>query len=241
MARVTDKGIIGLVGSVVFYEMDGKNYVRSKPAKRVKKRNKKQLPVNNIFGTISMYGSGMIGDMKHGFLFPFKRGTYNSVRGWMYNEYSANYLKEHWDLDARNHSMCRLNESVDLRDFIKTGFEIKDTGSGKISISYPELNPANNFKAPPQTKKIKIKMIVVTSGFQNKLARRGFYKEEYNFNYKNEPMPAKDIVISTTAAPGDIAIVAIALEYATTDWQGDRYFTDLNCLPAAIVSMGRLK
>jgi hypothetical protein len=38
MGRVTDKGISGLVGSVVFYTVKGKNFVKGKPEKRKKKR-----------------------------------------------------------------------------------------------------------------------------------------------------------------------------------------------------------
>ena len=83
MARVTPEGIRGVVGPVVFYVVDGIGYVKAKPGKRKRKRGQPQDPLNTIFGTVSKYGSKMIKLMKTSFLFPFKRGTYNSLRGWM--------------------------------------------------------------------------------------------------------------------------------------------------------------
>ena len=240
MGKLTEKGIVGLVGPVVFYEMNGKNYVRSKPVRRSKNKNIEQNENTNIFGIISTHGSGMITEMKNHLLFSFNRKTYNQARGWIYNEYRANYLKDSWDLSAQNHSMCQLNEEVDLRDFCKTGFEINDQLGGKITISFPSFNPVEKIKIPPRTKKIRIRMLVVTSDFKNKNTIHQ-YGGEYIFGYKNEPLPPKEFQLNTTGTTGDIAIVVIAIEYATTDWQGDRYLNGLNCLPAAIVSIGRLK
>ena len=63
MGRVTKDGISGAVGPVVFYTVDGKNYVMSKRVKNKKKKGEEMDPVNERFGTVSSYGSKMLGLM----------------------------------------------------------------------------------------------------------------------------------------------------------------------------------
>ena len=95
MARITEEGIRGLVGNVIFYTRDGKNYLRSKPKKKVKKKNKDANSLTSVFGTVSKFGSGMIKIMKDSFLFRLRLQSYNNARGWMRNLYAekiGNYL-----------------------------------------------------------------------------------------------------------------------------------------------------
>ena len=42
MEKVTEQGIIGTVGKLNFYSVNGKNFVRLKPRKRKKKREQKR-------------------------------------------------------------------------------------------------------------------------------------------------------------------------------------------------------
>src|ERR1700712_109548 len=148
MARVTDKGIKGTVGNAVYYVREGNNYVRAKPRKKKKKRNAPENPLNAIFGLVSTYGSGMVKLMKAGFMFPFGLKTYNNARGWMRNLYAEHKDEENWDLSVKNSGMCQLNAEVDLRDFLRTDITVNDSGSGKITVVFPEINPKRDFKAP---------------------------------------------------------------------------------------------
>ncbi|MBS1741462.1 MAG: hypothetical protein JST81_00390 [Bacteroidetes bacterium] len=241
MARVTEKGFSGAIGNYVFYTMNGKNYVRSKPGKRNKKQGAKVNPLNTVFGTISKYGSKMIMQMKDRFLFRFGRETYNNFRGWMRNLYAVHKDDAVWELSVKNSGMCRLNAAVDLRDLINTDITIEDCGNGKLKITLAEMIPRINIKAPLRTIKVNIKLVVVTSPFKDDVHQYNLCTEQYSFDYNNDPLPATSLEFNTSGGTGDIAVLAMALEYQTSDTGNGFMNKDLKWLPAAAIAMGRLK
>ncbi|MEP7109579.1 MAG: hypothetical protein ABI760_16415 [Ferruginibacter sp.] len=241
MARITEKGISGLVGNVIFYTSNGQNYIRSKPRKKNKKKGDPVNPLNTIFGAVSTYGSGMIKRMSGSFLFRFNLATYNLGRGWMRNQYAAHKDDAIWELSARNNTMCQLNSETDLRDFLGTAITVTNDGKGLVRISIPEINPKKDLKAPPRTMRVNLKMIIVTSPFRETEIRNNFWMEQHNFDYSDSIAPSKESILDTKTAEGDIAIVVIALEFETTRSGKGFYNTEKRWLPAAIIAMGRLK
>ncbi|MEO8769193.1 MAG: hypothetical protein ABI402_03895 [Ferruginibacter sp.] len=241
MARITDEGIKGTIGDVVFYTREGKKYVRSKPGKRKKKRNAPENPLNTIFGLVSTYGSGMVKSMKESFLFPLGLKSYNNARGWMRNLYAEHKDEVNWELSVKNSGMCQLNAEVDLRDFLRTDITVNDSGSRMITVVLPEINPKRDFKVPPRTMKVNVKLIVVTSPFRIAPYPYSFCTQQISFIYNNDPVPASSFELQATAGTGDIAIVAMALEYETSDSGNGSYNKDQKWLPGAIIAMGKLK
>jgi hypothetical protein len=243
MARVTDQGISGLVGPVVFYTVNGKNFVKGKPHPRKKKRNQPANPLNTIFGMVSCYGSKMISSIRTSFLFSFNRNTYNRLRGWMRNQYAVHGEEEVWELSAIDSGMCQVNEGIDLRDFLKRDITVEDAGGGKIIISLPELNPVKNIQAPLHTKEVNLKMLVVTSKFRDETSSTTkLCTLQYSFSYTNVLQVAKNFELQTTGLAGDMALIVVALEFNKTSGMDDtHYILDPQLLPAAIIAMGRLK
>jgi len=236
MGRVTDKGISGLVGSVVFYTVKGKNFVKGKPEKRKKKRNQPVDPLNTIFGIVSCYGSKMIKQISTSFLFAFNRDTYN--------QYAARSEDEVWELSAQDSGMCQINEEIDLRDYLKKDISVEDTGGGKIVLSLPELNPVKNLRTPLHIKEVNLKMLMVTSKFRDRAPSTAWLcSQQYSFSYSDVLLPATTFELQTTgSAAGDMVIIAVALEYNQTAGTADtHYVLDPQWLPAAIIAMGRLK
>ena len=137
--------------------------------------------------------------------------------------------------------MCQLNAEVDLRDFLKTDITVIDSGKGKIVVSLPNINPKKDIKVPLRTMKVNIKLIVATSPFRNAPQPYSSCTEQYSFIYNNDPVPAKTFELQTEAGTGDIAVVAVAIEYETSDSGAGIYNKDLRWLPGALVAMGRLK
>lgn len=240
MARVTDEGIKGTVGNVVFYTREGKKYVRSKPGKRKKKRNAPENPLNTIFGLVSTYGSGMVKQMKESFLFTLGLKSYNNARGWMRNLYAEHKDDEHWDLSVRNSGMCQLNAEVDLRDFLRADITVNDRGNGIVTVVFPEINPKKDFKVPSRTMKVNVKLILVTSPFRIAPNPYSYCTQQISFIY-NDPVPARSFDLQAAAGTGDIAVVAMALEFETGDSVSRSYNKEKKWLPAAIIAMGKLK
>lgn len=243
MARVTEQGISGLIGSVVFYSVNGKTFVKSKPHPRTKRRNAPVNPLNSLFGLVSSCGSKMISRISSSFLFSFNRATYNRLRGWMRNQYATHQENEAWEISTIGSGMCQVNEGIDLRDFLKKDISVEDAGGGKIIISVPELNPVKNIQAPQQTKEVNLKMLVVTSAFRdNTSSPEKLSKLQYNFSYTNTMQSAKNFELLATGSAGDMALIVVALEFnKTAGVENTHYVLDPQWLPAAIIAMGRLK
>lgn len=237
MAHVTSEGLNGTVGKMIFYIMDGKQYARSMPGERIKKRNQPAPPGTTAFGIVSKYGSNMLVLISKSFLFRFTLTTYNAARGWMHNQYVANQNVP-WPLTAKGSSMCQLNTVIDLRDFLTVGLSVKDLGAGQAEVIIGEMNPIRNIKAPVRTTEVKIKVLTVTSAFEPKSSVAGkIAKNEFSFSFADKILPEKSLVLNTRAKTNDMVLVIIALEYTING----SWVTDLQYLPAAIVAMGRMK
>jgi hypothetical protein len=64
--------------------------------------------------------------------------------------------------------------------------------------------------------------------------------EQYRFSYDENPIAAQEFLLNSPAASGDIALVAMALEFETANSGQGIYLSDQQWLPAAILAMGRL-
>ena len=240
MARLTNEGISGLIGTVVFYSMDGKNYVRSRPRTSKRKKNDPRNKLNEIFGLVSTHGSAMTRQMKGHFLFPFNRAVYNKVRGWMRNVYAEHMDEPAWELETRSSGMCQLNTGIDIRDYFRVDPTVSDAGSGNITLSFPGFIPKKLIKAPSRTLKVNIKLVAVTSAFKNVPAPYNLCTNQFSFIYNNDPVPARSFELQTGAGTGEIAVVALGIGYETAESERTT-LRDPRWLPAAIITMGRLK
>jgi len=236
MAIFKDNNLSGSVGNIVFYTCDGQNRVRAKGGKRKRKRGQPADPNTSIFGKVSANGTPMLKLLSRHLLFHFGLSSYNDGRGWMRNHYAANNSLPQWDLIAKPNDMCQLNAAADLRDMLFTSIFISDTGGGKLLVNIPVMNPVRDMKKlPAQTTSVNIKLAVLNSAFDGKSPVH-LAMEQYSLIYADTQLPAKDIVIDTKAPAGNLAIVVMAIE----PFAAGRSFTT-EWLPAAIISMGRIK
>jgi hypothetical protein len=240
MARLTDKGLAGAVGNLVFYVVDGQTRVRSKGGKRPKKRGEKVNPLNSRFGTVSSYGTGMATMMRPYFLFSFTVVTFNAIRSWMYNQYRLHGEEAVWELQAKTNSMCQLNNQTDWRNYLAVTISVVNNGNGQIGIHIPSFVPARDLQAPAQTRQVNLKMMVVTSPFRKAGIQNRFCMEQFRFNYDHTTLAAQDFLLNSQTTAGNVAIVVMAFEFETAASGPGLYVTDLQWLPAAIVAMGRL-
>jgi len=245
MAVRTALGYSGLVGTVVLYEVNGKQYMRSRPVKSTKKRTKKAIRNTSVFGTVSRYGSAMIGALREKLLFRFNNTTYNTQRGWMRNQYAAHKDDAEWEIKAKRSVTSQLNPEADLRDFMEAGITIIDEGDGRLNIEFPAINPVQDMKAPKTTTRVNVKMMLISSSFTEAAIPLQIQVETHIFNYKNIIVPSKKFSFNsnTNGRPetGNIAIAVVALEFQTLDSGKDRFVKDTKWLPAAIIAMGRTK
>ncbi|HMI77958.1 MAG TPA: hypothetical protein VK484_04155 [Ferruginibacter sp.] len=246
MARRTANGISGSAGNLVFYIMDGGEYVRMKPGKRKKKRGHVPHPGQAAFGAVSKYGSAMARFINRDILFPFGRYGYNQLRGWMWNQYMAFAHEPDWGLAAKGGITCGLNREADLRDFFVPALQITDNGGGVVDIHIPSFNPKKEIAAPRHTIRVNMKLLMSSSPFaENAGSIDNVWMEQYGFEHADTVLPAKTISInsSTPHLPtgGHIAIIVMALEFEGPEKGRRTYHTEKQWLPASVIAMGRLK
>ncbi len=242
MARYTDKGINGTVGPVILYTMNGKQYMRTKPGPRPSR--KKLAPgtvvTTSIFGLVSACGSDMVGTVRNRFLYPFRLATYNTIRGWMRNQYAFYHQAPEWKLAVKGGDMCQLNPEANLAEHLRTGFSVTDVGMGKIELSIDALDPRRDLKAPRGTTAVNIKAVAAATAFDKNHYHTVWAEELWQVPYSQQVLPPKKMLLDTGAQAGDIAIVLVAVEYYTVHPLLKSYSKELRNLPVAIVAMGRL-
>jgi hypothetical protein len=153
----------------------------------------------------------------------------------MRNQYVANDGLPQWDITARPNDMCQLNAAADLWDMLFTAVTISDIGGGKLQVSISAMNPQRDMKKlPALTTSVNMKVAVLYSAFKNN-SPAFLAMEHYHFVYANTQLPAKEIIIDTTAPAGNLAIIILAIEPVR---EGKNF--DAKWLPAAIIGMGRI-
>lgn len=238
MARVTNDGITGAVGNVVFVSMNGKTYMRTKPKPAPKRKPSKQKEQNRLFGLCSTAASAMGNILKPSVHFAFNAWSFNQLRGWLRKEYAVNYKEETWALSAATGAQCQLNTHCDLRDQFHVPFSVKDMGAGKIRVQIPAFNPVKQIKAPTGTAKVVIKFIPTAHDFNNPGLSSYYPVYTHEVDYENSTTRAKSILLQPIhKETNQMLLLTIALSYYNTN--GDVFMIE-RYLPAAVVAMGRM-
>ncbi|MES2004485.1 MAG: hypothetical protein V4450_08180 [Bacteroidota bacterium] len=242
MAHITEEGMSGAIGNLVFYTMNGKKYARSKP--NFSKRSRKAMsegPLATVFGIVSTFGTAILRGLQPSLLFPFSLATYNQARGWMRKQYAPNHGEELWELSARHNDMCQVNTAANLQTALQSGIAVSDAGKGKIKVGIDEISPLKHIKAPAGTRGVNIKLVALSRSPDDRKAMVESCMEQYTILYSDVHLPAKETVLSIKGKPGDIVVVVVALEFEMERGAFDGYSREAKYLPAAIVAMGKLK
>ena len=237
MAKNTPEGLVGMLGTIVFYTMNGKSYARTKPARRKRKRGEKPNPHLAIFGKVSKHGSAITGQLSKHVKFKFGLPPYNRMRKWIFEGYSVNHSLPLWELSAQHSGMCQLSNDTDMRDYFRANLTVSDNSNGIVLVEIPPFNPVQKIKAPKQAKNITVRLIAVSSCFDKGVVISGVAAESHTFPYNNEVITFPVMELKTKGATGDIAVVALAIEYETAT----QVITENKWLPAAALAIGRLK
>ncbi|HVZ25823.1 MAG TPA: hypothetical protein VG842_07210 [Sediminibacterium sp.] len=242
MARYTDKGMTGVIGPAVLYTINGRQYMRSKPGPRP--RRKRVSPViaanTSVFGLVSACGSDIVRSVRNHFQYPFSQATHNTIRGWMRNQYAFYHQLPEWTLSIKGGDMCQLNPEANLSEHLRTGLSITDTGKGKIELVIDGLDPKRDIKAPQGTEAVHIRVVAAVSAFDRDHCQTLLAEEEYVIPYPGQALAARTMLLAAGGKAGDIATVWIGMAYQKETYRADSYAKELRHLPLAIVAMGRL-
>src|SRR6266481_6435459 len=197
MGNINTRGMTGIIGQLVIYTMNGRQYARSKP--NVSKKRRKQLAQSSQatnFGMVSRYGTAILRILQDHLRFPFTLATYNTARGWMLNQYTSNHFEKQWPICSQYNTTCELNSQANLRDFLKARIEIADEGNGQVRIEMEEINPAKQIPAPAGTIAVTVKWILLSGPIKNRVLNIQSCMEEYSIPFTNTLFPSKQILLT---------------------------------------------
>lgn len=238
MGKMNLKGnIVGLVGTVISYEVNGKMYFRSRPD-TYKRKSKILKAANKVFGLVSTHSSNMARCLSNLFLFKFNRDTYNSIRSWVYKNYKMNMEADQWNISVPE-TLCQLNSLADIKVVYDMKLEVEDLGGGKIQVKIPEMNPREDLVVPA-CHLINLKFIII----QNELdtLKRGLIPlvEQYEFR-PNQAFEGHTLTIQCQHKPGHLVIVSVAVEYIIAGSPSREVHKDIAFQPGAVIAVGKMK
>ncbi len=232
MGKFTPRGLSGLVGTVVAYNMRGKNFLRARPSTLNRKKDAVPIPTRAVFGLVSRFGSAMTKGIKNQFLFPFDLLTYNGVRGWMRNYFIQRGEGASFSAPPL---CCQLNPECDLRDHFPPPVSAVFEG-GTISVTVPSFNPLQLIKAPAGTTHVHFKIVAISTKFEEAAIAGKTIAESVRIEYSDYPLSLLPVKLNMAERTGHIALVVMALEFEVNG----KMVTDKEWLPAAAIAVGKM-
>ncbi|MES2332527.1 MAG: hypothetical protein V4539_23170 [Bacteroidota bacterium] len=240
MAKVTKAGLNGAIGPLVFYTMNGKSYARSAPGPQSRKLKAKLQPQRNFFGKISSLSSAMAGAIRGELNCPFGLHAYNALRGWVFRQYKIDTEQGNMPLHINLNELCELNDAASLRQLLKAGISVADTGGGNLSVSIESFNPAKDMKVPAGAEWINLKLICARAeGGQT--AELHFVRTiaQKMLPVSNKNLPAFEMELPTAGKKGSLVCLVLALEFRSNENSGG-IINNPSFLPAAGIALGKL-
>jgi hypothetical protein len=145
MARVNEKGISGAIGDLVYYTMNGINYVRAKPVKKEKKKWFDMAPANLHFKLGASFGSMVHTALKEMWGIKGTQSINGKVKGWIKKNLSVYMERDQWPLSA-NTEQCNLVSDTLFTDCYLGSFDISCDQNKTLTITIPAMNPALMFR-----------------------------------------------------------------------------------------------
>lgn len=242
MARMNQEGLSGLVGNLVFYTMNGKSYVRSRPqfSKRKQKQISKSGPAQ-LFGQVSSCTSALLNHLQPNLLFPLKRDAYNQFRSWMMRHYKANAGSAEWPITCLPNDQCQLQTACDLRDLFRVQVSVEDLGGGKLRITIPAFDPIQQLSAPPRTGKILIRLMAHDLSFAEKSLIESSGIADIKLPITKQKQPASETLLTLEGKKDNLLFLTLSLAYETFSTNAGTQLAEAAWLPAAVLGVGRRK
>lgn len=236
MAKLTEKGLSGRVGPVVYYEMNGKQYVRALPVYKKKRTRAANKPAAALFGQCSATASTAAYALQASLPFPFLYKPHNTFRGWLYKYYKLHHEQSNWVLGQNFLPPCQLNPEADLRDFLFVPLEIRGVQDGRLHIHVPAFNPVKQIMNPMRAASVCIAVMVQGLSF-GKEQECYFPDEKLLVDFADNLSPSRDIFFEhASMKPDTVLMVSVALSFQQHDGS---FLKNTDCLPAAVIGMGR--
>jgi hypothetical protein len=232
MARQKKIILSGRVSNIIFYEFRGIACARTRPA-RVRQTKATKSSAKQFGKAVRMsrvLRSGL------DFILPDPRDKSmmyrlnNALLQWLLQTKPGSKLTT----DLPFISGFEFNEESLLTSRLKLSLTIGWTTRGKIIVDLPEFVPVRDIAAPAYTKRVHLKIAVTGCSVDDLTAVPRSETTIVDMEYNDKPIAAKRIGLPFTVRAGEIAIVAVGLNYEAAKKGIVQLVNDKRWLPVGI-------
>ncbi len=234
MGKQTNLHYRGTRGQLVYYELNGGYYVRTKPTQVIQTASTKvsagkfDLAVRTGKALRSIVAP-LLPDTKDRQLM-FRLNT--AVYQWLLASSLNNMISSQPVGPLTNFS---LTEKTSLAERLKLSLQTEWQQQGKTVLTIPAMIPTTAIAAPAHTLSVDLQLIIGSC----RLADQCIIDTQaasVSLAYTAAPVPAQQLSIPFAQAPGCLCVVAAALKYHLQGKYGIAIENRLEWLPAGIVS-----
>jgi len=201
----------GTKGNIIYYELNGGSYIRSKPV--AVKQTKATKACAGSFGIAVRMSKNlrialavMLSDAKD--------------RSLMYRLNSCIYK---WLLSGPQKSKTSFqpvaeldhfsfNESTTLKERLRLSLDVQWQQQGNAVINIPSLNPIKDIVAPAHSVSVTMQLAAACCRLADG-AVTGEWSDAVEIPYDSNNIPAQEMVFPFDLKPGCLAVVAVSLKY----------------------------
>lgn len=239
MARITEKGLSGRIGPVVYYEMNGKQYARARPQHKKKRSRAATHPAASLFGICSGAATTAGHILQASLDFPFKLKSFNLLRGWLFKQYKLHQEQSNWHLGYSFVPACQLNPAADLRNFLFVPIETICTTTGSITVHIPSFHPVQQIANPLRAVSVHIRIMVMGLVLEKGNGTTFFKEQTIPLVFQDGVAEATELLFEDAQIqPGTIFMVVVSLTYIAAQQQ---VIKNEEYLPAAVVGLGKVR
>ena len=213
MAQQNNIKLRGTAGNVIYYQWKDIHCMRSKPTGVLQSGPTKKAA--GIFGQASRCSAVLRAFLKPVLPEPGNRSIIHATdaafRNWFTNEAPQNNPHP---IEAAAFSQLSLNSEVSLKHIYRVPGQLNITADGKLQMQLPVFDPAAGILAARGTSEIILQLMAVGLPLQD-LTTATAVETAISIPYNQGMQPALNIPLNLQTAPGQLSLVAMALQFFT--------------------------
>jgi hypothetical protein len=238
MARQRDAKLVGTVGNVIFYNRMGEYYMRAKPVSV--RRTEASVNSGLNFGKASK-----ISRQIRNFIDEINPSKSN-IQAYRFNGAIHKFISWKEKKDAASITMPKklpfisgfqFNDQAVLSSIIAIQPSVRSIHSRVTEISLPPMITSQSLQAPSNTSSILFKMILMGVDLEHAKTKL-LGKSELEIPFSNETFQPSVISIPASSKPGDLVILAMAVQYIVNKNGEVELQNDKKKLPCGIALAG---
>jgi hypothetical protein len=231
---IYEGGVRGKVGKMVFYQRNGKTYMRAiaEKVKQSEATKEKALLFGKAVSLSARLRSGLKNVVENPSAKPIMYALNRGLQEWMTLSPTIN---EGLTTDLPGLTGLPLSKKTSIKQRFKKEIAINFELPGSIMLTIPVLVPLEHIKAPANTEDIIMNVGVVSS----KLGDHGTVGDErsacFKLTYDSNPVTEKKISFDFPIEPGHLVLVVVSLRYRIPTYGNLKIIMEDPWIPVEVV------